>query len=86
MKLDRIPDPKREHSKEEVTRVHIYVTKEFLKDFHALKKDVFKFSGQRLTLAFVFRNGGSNMMKGLRKQLTLAKKGELHAKKRRGNA
>jgi hypothetical protein len=81
--LDQIPKPTRERTKEEVTRVCVYVTKDYLQDFRNLKNEVRKFSGQKLTLAFVFRQGGSNFMKALRKQMSLAKKGELHAKKRK---
>jgi hypothetical protein len=83
MKLKQVKPRRRIYKKDEVKRIHIYVPIEYLEDFAEFKKELRKFSGQKITLAFLFREGGRNLMKSLRVQMAKAQKGVLHAKPRK---
>lgn len=84
MKLKQIKPPRRIYSKEKVKRVNVYVPLDYLEDFDSFKREVKKETGQKITLAYLFRTGGRNLMKSIRHQLAKAKKGVLHAKPRSG--
>lgn len=79
-----IPPRRRQYISGEVTRVNVYVDLAFLKDFKIFRREVKKFCGQKVSLAYLFREGSRQMMAQLRVQMEKAKNGVLHAKKRNG--
>lgn len=59
-------------------RTNLHLTRQI----DQIKKDVFEFCGQKVTAAFLFREGILLVIRALRVEMLRAKKGELHGKQR----
>lgn len=83
MKIEQISSGDCRNRKVESKRTNVYLTVPFDEEIKKFKKELFQFCGKRVTTAYLFREGASMLMRDLRLQIKRAKRGELHAKKRK---
>ena len=73
-------------SKADTAYVQVKMTPQYKDSLKSFFKEFELETGQKLTYAYIFREGGLRFVNQLRAQLRLAKGGEFHAKKRNHNA
>jgi hypothetical protein len=74
---------RREFRAKETTRVNVYVSRAQLKIIEQLQKEVYQFSRQKITMAYLFREGAGLLMRKIRREMKKAQKGIFHAKPRK---